>query len=247
LLSITNKKILSSVTYDHKPRFELLSGVDEPRELQYEEASEHEGTPQTHADETPIATWNPEGARTVTHASTTTETAPSVVIEEILRLIKPPSMLSPLSKTPTKQKRRASYNFHGLVTSARRQEKLAYQCRQCDREFTSRVGLQNHSRVHNVRGKRYECQICQTMFTTKKALNVHMKTHRIESAYRCITCEKAFMTVSSLTRHLLNHPQIRAIVCPICGLSFVAEECLIQHIATVHPAECVVDELHKYN
>ncbi|XP_064621097.1 zinc finger and SCAN domain-containing protein 32-like [Lineus longissimus] len=247
------------LTWDATPRLQFLSGMDETRHSLI------------HPDDE-VETWGPEDEqpRETRQPPESTET-PSVTatVTEILRIVEPQPKLSPVPqsprqppvqetpklsrvlKIPKNDKRRSSYNFHGLVMSAhqKKQERLSYQCRVCRRDFTSRSGLQSHSRVHNVRGKHYECQVCHAMFATEKTMATHLKLHRRESYYHCSTCQKPFLNVTSLTKHQLTHPAVRPQSCPICGLSFVAKECLLQHITKIHPVyspSCVVDDVHMH-
>ncbi|XP_064646461.1 histone-lysine N-methyltransferase PRDM9-like [Lineus longissimus] len=238
------------------PKFDLIFGEDERRELQndiVDTTEESSQTLKTYFDETTSDTWEvddesppknilPVNAESAIDASQrTSEWVTSVTMSFRACLIEPYPNLSSVRKTsklsavpviPKNDTRRASYNFHGLVMSGRKekQENMSYQCRICRRDFTSRIGLQNHSRVHSVQGNQYECKKCQTIFATKTKLTAHLKLHRPLPYSHCSKCENP-LTMS-------DEHGLQPHFCPICGLSFVAKDCLLQHINHLHPQYC---------
>ncbi|XP_045105920.1 zinc finger protein 37A-like [Portunus trituberculatus] len=98
-------------------------------------------------------------------------------------------------------------------------------CQQCDKTFTSRIGLRQHILRHSgVRN--YECQECGKKFITKSELTRHTLTHSgVRNYYECLQCGKKFTTKGYLTTHTLTHSGVRNYECLECGKKFTRKEC----------------------
>lgn len=79
-----------------------------------------------------------------------------------------------------------------------------WQCRLCNRIFTSQGSLRAHARIHN-NEKPYQCKFCQRTFTQASTLRSHERLHTGEKPYKCDACGKAFTQSAGLRSHKKTH------------------------------------------
>ena len=128
-------------------------------------------------------------------------------------------------------------------------------CRQCNRSYKTRAGLQLHMRLHTGRklhhcakcGKgfikpselrkhqdvhskqaQYKCDKCGKQYRHRYDLQAHMKVHS-SSALKCGHCNKVFATKQQLESHVVVHTDDRPYTCRTCNKSFKYEYSLVKH------------------
>ena len=79
-----------------------------------------------------------------------------------------------------------------------------WQCKLCNRVFTSQGSLRAHARIHN-NEKPYRCKYCQRSFTQASTLRSHERLHTGEKPYKCGTCGKCFTQSAGLRSHKKTH------------------------------------------
>ncbi|GAB0099452.1 hypothetical protein DMENIID0001_153120 [Sergentomyia squamirostris] len=105
-----------------------------------------------------------------------------------------------------------------------------YACAQCDKRFTRRNCLLQHSRLHTGIGM-LDCVYCPLKFTSPARLKKHMRTHDDTNNYPCPHCDKVFRTERYLKLHSLIHSMEKLPhTCHICGKGFVRINALHYHI-----------------
>lgn len=158
-------------------------------------------------------------------------------------------------------------NCHGIVSLGRGMEKvsLSFSCRFCNREFTTNERLNSHVRIHtgerpfqckecdkgyssrnalclhqaiNHRGYKrriervFTCHICGKTFTSNSSLSMHLNIHTGERPFKCKICNKAFTQKGGLVQHIVYHTDMRSYVCTLCGKAFLRNSHLKIHIQT---------------
>jgi len=127
-----------------------------------------------------------------------------------------------------------------------------FSCSQCEKRFSSRVALYNHTNIHS--GK-YKCTECGRCCRSKRDLVVHRRSHSGEKLYSCGECEKRFSSPSALcghrnihrgkykctdcgrcchtSRHLTihrrSHSGEKAFECSVCSKRFTTSSHLVVH------------------
>ncbi|XP_060809088.1 zinc finger protein ZFP2 isoform X4 [Amyelois transitella] len=94
--------------------------------------------------------------------------------------------------------RKVSFNLH-----MRRDHLLErpFQCMECPKNFSAKVGLENHRLTH-LPMKMFQCELCKKSYTTKKSIKQHMKIHNDDRRWKCEHCLQAFVQKCSLKLHL---------------------------------------------
>lgn len=89
--------------------------------------------------------------------------------------------------------------------------KMEFKCNECGTLFESKVGLENHSRIHK-QSKDYqyiECQYCKQVYKTKYHLLRHHKIKHPEHEpifqYTCVVCEAVLPSWPAIKKHAKTH------------------------------------------
>lgn len=107
-----------------------------------------------------------------------------------------------------------------------------HQCSFCCKVFFSLDRLSDHENIHT--GKRpYECRVCNKTFTTNKYLTVHVRNHG-DKPHKCLLCEKSFVTPTELDyhtreKHLPDTDPRRYFPCRQCDAKFKTSFLLYYH------------------
>ncbi|KAJ9590409.1 hypothetical protein L9F63_016570, partial [Diploptera punctata] len=111
-------------------------------------------------------------------------------------------------------------------------------CLECNKEFSSILGLQAHQRHHkhsqSSSKKVYTCNECGKEFGMARNLSVHMRSHhedhggeeRSKSGHTCPACHRDFPDLDSLDGHITS----QHFRCPQCGEVFSRQRHLAEHI-----------------
>ncbi|CAH1776966.1 unnamed protein product, partial [Owenia fusiformis] len=77
-------------------------------------------------------------------------------------------------------------------------------CKVCQKSFTNRGSLLNHTRLHTGENL-HNCSFCGKQFTKNSQLVSHERTHTGEKPFKCNICLKSFGDPSPLTRHMKTY------------------------------------------
>lgn len=83
------------------------------------------------------------------------------------------------------------------------QERL-HKCSECDKRFFRTSDLKSHLLVHTG-AKNYKCEVCSKFLATQSILNKHMRIHTNDRRFKCAICEQAFIQKPSLNWHMKKH------------------------------------------
>ena len=134
-------------------------------------------------------------------------------------------------------------------------------CLECNKEFSSILGLQAHQRHHkhsqSTSKKIYTCNECGKEFGMARNLSVHMRSHHgdhgveerssedmnVESeenyqegskpGHTCPVCRGDFPDLDSLNGHVTS----QHFRCPQCGEVFAKQRHVAEHVRKIHVAE----------
>ena len=122
-----------------------------------------------------------------------------------------------------------------LYTGVHENNKL-YQCRACDKEFSTSSGLKDHIvKIHKGR-KIFQCPICSDKFIDEEKMNEHIvNIHNGRKIFQCPICSDKFIDEEKMNDHVVKiHKGRKIFQCPICPDKFIDEEKMNEHISTVH-------------
>lgn len=98
-------------------------------------------------------------------------------------------------------------------------DKKRWQCRICEKSYTSKYNLVTHILGHNGI-KPHGCHLCGKLFKQLSHLHTHLLTHQGVRPHKCHVCHKAFTQTSHLKRHMMQHSDVKPYSCSICGRGF---------------------------
>ena len=115
------------------------------------------------------------------------------------------------------------------------EERNAYQCKICDRKFSTTFNLKRHSsKSHGL-----QCNNCDKNFTIEKHLKEHISiVHEEKNIFPCKICDRKFSTQFNLKRH---SSKLHGLNCNNCDKMFVMERHLRYHISIFHSSISVHD------
>lgn len=87
-----------------------------------------------------------------------------------------------------------------------------YECRACDKKFTTMGNMKVHMRVHT-REKPYECDICHRAFSQTNVLKAHLLMHELKKSFPCSQCSRTFRTLAKLEEHENAHSEEESLDC----------------------------------
>ena len=113
-------------------------------------------------------------------------------------------------------------------------EKIRFSCDLCEKSFTAENTLKNHKISFHDKSKEVRCNLCEKLFSTFTQRNCHViNSHRANLDLPCETCNKIFHTKASLKCHRKIH-RGKAEKCEQCESSFVTKGQLRVHVNAVH-------------
>ena len=147
--------------------------------------------------------------------------------EEIVPSAKPSTEntqeeIVPSAKPTSQERRREGVNVNGK-----------YECEPCQKTYTSKIGLQNHTQsVHQ--GVKYACDRCDYQATTRGSLTVHIQAKHEYIKYACEQCDYQATMQSSLTRHIQSKHEGVKYACDHCDYQATTTSNLRSHIKIKH-------------
>ena len=132
-----------------------------------------------------------------------------------------------------------------------RHEGHVWLCDICSKQFTTRQGLWQHTKVAHEHCVRYTCKKCNKGFHQKQHYIGHKNAHLNEKPYVCSICSKSF----TLRHNMLQHERMcgnNATVykCDECQASFARKCNLTDHLKFVHanaaPQLCHCGKAYKW-
>lgn len=118
----------------------------------------------------------------------------------------------------------------------------SYECRECERVFTTEDRLDKHIKNHEEH-RPHKCPRCNKGFKQPSHLSQHLRTHTDERPFPCEVCSKCFKQSCQLKQHMRLHTGEKPYQCPECSRSFKQASQLNQHVR-LHtgekPYKCVI-------
>ncbi|XP_012284500.1 zinc finger protein 701 [Orussus abietinus] len=120
---------------------------------------------------------------------------------------------------------------------ARHRERLRgttrqYSCPLCEKQFGSKLKLDNHLVQHQ---QEYVCSECDMKFVDPKEYTTHRRLKHKQMRMICTICEKDFSTSNNFYRHVLTHAGIKPYKCDVCEEVFTQRSSMLRHRRS-HPA-----------
>ncbi|XP_050718438.1 zinc finger protein 699-like [Eriocheir sinensis] len=112
--------------------------------------------------------------------------------------------------------------------------KKSFTCLQCNKAFSSKRHLQEHSEIHKDK-KAHECPQCHHLCYTASGLRTHIQeihSNLEQHAYYCDVCGDKFAKVYGLKRHKERKHTKNQLTCHICSKSFFCKEDMNKHSRT---------------
>ncbi len=113
--------------------------------------------------------------------------------------------------------------------SARKDQDGGHICSQCDKTFSSRGSLNQHTQLHTGQF-RYYCTVCRKGFNAPTNFKQHMRAHE-GLRYHCEYCSKPFASQQNLRNHLSVHTGNYRFHCETCQQGFNDKNKFSLHLA----------------
>ncbi|OAD53931.1 Zinc finger protein 16 [Eufriesea mexicana] len=124
----------------------------------------------------------------------------------------------------------------------KRIDKTIWQCKTCNRVFSTRAVLLNHEHIHKEERISVDCNICGKKLASKNSLIYHKKSiHSTNKPYMCQYCGESFVTKDVRVIHERIHTGERPYVCKICKMEYKCSSNLNQHMkihSGIKPYKC---------
>ena len=114
-------------------------------------------------------------------------------------------------------------------------QKKAFTCSYCGRNFRKAVQVQQHENTHT--GNRpYKCKYCDKTFSWMSERNKHeASVHSSNRPFTCTECPRGFKLKSQLHSHMVTHTKDSKHTCHYCGKFYTLASTLRRHRCKLAP------------
>ncbi|XP_065194855.1 zinc finger protein OZF-like [Sycon ciliatum] len=110
-----------------------------------------------------------------------------------------------------------------------------YECKFCDKSFSTQSSLTSHERTHREE-KPFKCKVCDKVFDWRSLLLRHVRVHSGDKPFTCKFCAKSFSDKSNHTTHERYHTGAMRFNCDHCDQGFHSRSNLKIHLR-IHTGE----------
>ena len=121
-----------------------------------------------------------------------------------------------------------------------------FQCKKCEKSFSSEDKRNKHYSVHDKNRKKYDCSLCDKKFVTQQAVDIHISSiHEGKKPYLCPQCGYSCANKFTLKNHIrVVHEGKRLYPCDQCNNTYKSKQQVKEHISAFHeknkPFKCSV-------
>ena len=108
-----------------------------------------------------------------------------------------------------------------------------YECEQCDKIYTTRLGLDLHKKSFH-EGLKYTCDECDYQASQQSNLKVHIRNKHEGVRYACDHCDYQATDKRNLTRHIQTVHEGIMKACDLCDYKAKDKRTIINHIKSMH-------------
>ena len=119
-------------------------------------------------------------------------------------------------------------HFEILTLYFRNEAGMDHTCLECDKTFSSKKSLDEHTSTVHATNKPFSCDVCSKTYATDIQFRRHRKLHTMDRMFSCEKCGNSFKQKSYLVRHMDTHNE-NPYICGTCGNSFRRKDGLQQH------------------
>lgn len=106
-----------------------------------------------------------------------------------------------------------------------------FTCEVCSKKFVLKTYFVAHKRIHsNPNAKTFCCSLCPKTFNSKQNLIDHENAHLGMKFFKCEICPKAFNTKTHLDVHTRSHGNEVSVHCPVCNKFLKSKKYLKTHL-----------------
>lgn len=118
---------------------------------------------------------------------------------------------------------RTNYNVRVHMEVHAERKKFVCEVENCGKSFKSKIGLQEHSGLHNADIYKFTCEVCSKKFVLRTYFVAHMRVHSTNpnaKTFCCSLCPKTFNYKQNLIDHENAHLGMKFFKCEICPKAF---------------------------
>ncbi len=110
-----------------------------------------------------------------------------------------------------------------------------FQCSNCNKNFSSQIGLTQHNKMAKCTKKKILCPHCNEKFKNENAMKQHVKSGTCQNKkFVCSHCSKSLTSQNLLNQHINSSHLSKIIKCDQCNKKFKTLSALEQHKYTKH-------------
>ena len=123
---------------------------------------------------------------------------------------------------------------------------LRFQCKKCDRSYSTKGALKNHNLIHEGIPKKYDCSLCDKKFVSEAVVDQHiLAVHEGKKPHLCSQCGHSSANKSNLKMHIEHvHEGKKPFPCDQCNKKYRHRWELKHHVSRFHeknkPFKCSI-------